>query len=63
MVEVNGKKFYEVSDLQEMFHIRNPRTIYAWVKQGKIKGRKLAKKWLFEETEILRLLEGKKRRS
>lgn len=34
------------------------RTMYQWLRQGKIKGQKLGNMWRISEAELKRLLEG-----
>jgi len=56
MVTIGNKKFYEVEEVQKMFNIKNPRTIYHWIKEGRIKAQKITKRWYIPEEEVKKLL-------
>lgn len=45
----------EVQDIANMYHVTR-RTVYDWIKDGKIKGKKAGRKWLFERSDVLDLL-------
>ena len=56
MVTIGNKKFYEVEEVRKMFNIKNPRTIYHWIKEGRIKAQKITKRWYIPEEEVKKLL-------
>lgn len=45
----------EVQDIANMYHVTR-RTVYDWIKDGKIKGKKAGRKWLFERSDVMDLL-------
>ena len=59
MVTIDGKNFYEVYEVQKMFKIKDPRTIYRWIKNSKLRAKKVGKKWYIAEEAIKELIEEK----
>lgn len=53
---IESKKLYAVEDLVELLHLKNRRTIYRWIKEGKINAVKVSKRWYVTENELQRLL-------
>lgn len=51
------KKYYTVKDMTEPFSLSR-RTIYNYLKSGKLKGIKQGKSWYFTESEYKRFTEG-----
>ena len=47
----------EVKDVCELYHV-DRKTVYRWIKAGKLKGKKAGRKWLFSHEAVLDILEG-----
>lgn len=45
----------EVNDVCDLYHIER-RTVYRWIKSGKLKGKKAGRKWLFTREDVEALL-------
>ena len=45
----------EVKDVCELYHV-DKKTVYRWIKTGKLEGRKAGKKWLFRIEAVEALL-------
>lgn len=45
----------EIKELCELFHVER-RTLYRWIKEGKLHGVKFGRKWLFDRAEVEALL-------
>lgn len=45
----------ETSDIAELCHVTR-RTVYQWIKDNKIKGKRAGRKWLFERSDVMNLL-------
>ena len=56
MVNILNQKFYYVEDLVEILKVSDF-TIREYIKAGKLKGRKIAKRWLVSEKELEDFLE------
>lgn len=48
-------EFLEVLDVATMCHVER-KTVYRWIKSGKLKGKKAGRKWLFTREEVEALL-------
>jgi len=49
-------KVYMIEDLMEVLHVKNPRTIYRWIKEDKLKAVKISRRWYILADEVQRLL-------
>lgn len=47
----------EVKDVCELYHVEK-KTVYRWIKAGKLQGKKAGQKWLFTHEAVLGVLEG-----
>ena len=47
----------EVADVMELYHVER-KTVYRWIKAGRLKGRKAGRKWLFPPEAVADVLEG-----
>ena len=47
----------EVADVCELYHVTR-KTVYRWIKAGRLEGRRAGRKWLFEREAVTALLEG-----
>lgn len=47
----------EVADVMAMYHVER-KTVYRWIKSGRLKGRKAGRKWLFTPEAVADVLEG-----
>ena len=56
MVNILKQKFYYVEDLVKILKVSDF-TIREYLKAGKLKGRKIAKRWLVSEEEFKNFLE------
>lgn len=45
----------EVMEVSEMYHVKRL-TVYRWIKEGKLKGKKAGRKWLFKREDVEALL-------
>lgn len=45
------KHLYTVEELSAMLHV-TPRTIYAWIADGKLAGSRVGRRWLFTEKQV-----------
>ena len=45
----------EVWDVCNLYHVQR-RTVYRWIEDGKLKGRKAGRKWFFTPEEVNALL-------
>ena len=50
-IQVGDMKLYEVEELAEMLNVGEP-TIRRYLRQGKLKGKKLAKRWYVSEDNL-----------
>ena len=46
----------EVNDVCDLYHIER-KTVYRWIKSGKLKGKKAGRKWLFTREAVDAVLE------
>lgn len=53
-----GLVVYRVEDLMEMLKVTR-RTIYNYIDNGDLEGRKIAGKWIFTEEQVRDFIEGK----
>jgi excisionase family DNA binding protein len=51
-------KYYTVNEVMEILKVTRL-TVYNYVKDGRLKGNKVANKWLFTEEQIKDCIEGK----
>lgn len=51
-------KVYKVEDIMELLGVTR-RTIYNYISNGKLKGNKVAGKWIFTEEQVKAFIEGK----
>lgn len=49
------EKLYDTSEVAGYFKV-HPKTVQKWIKNGKLKGRKVARKWLFTGAQIQEVL-------
>jgi excisionase family DNA binding protein len=49
--EIEGIKFYTIPEAAEALHV-TPQTIRAWIKQGKLKGRRVGRPILITEKNL-----------
>lgn len=47
----------EVKDVCDLYHV-DKKTVYRWIKAGKLPGKKAGQKWLFTRDAVLGVLEG-----
>lgn len=52
-------KYYTPAEIAEMFHVTR-RTVYSWMKEGKLKAFKVGKGWMISQEELNRITEGPK---
>jgi len=45
----------EVKDVCELYHV-DKKTVYRWIKSGKLTGKKAGQKWLFSHEAVLGVL-------
>ena len=45
----------EVKDVCELYHV-DRKTVYRWIKAGKLTGKKAGQKWLFSRESVLGVL-------
>lgn len=57
MIAVIDTKLYSVEDLVDMLNLSD-RTVRAYLREGKIKARKIGLKWMVTEKNLKRFLEG-----
>ena len=50
-IQVGDMKLYEVEELAEMLNVGEP-TIRRYLREGKLKGKKLAKRWYVSEEAL-----------
>jgi len=55
--EYKGIKVYTVQELVKLFQL-NPQSVRKYLKQGKLKGRKVGTKWLVTEEAVIKFLNG-----
>ena len=53
------EKYYTPEEVAELLKVSRE-TVYNWLRAGKLKGAKVFNFWRISETELKRLLEGKK---
>jgi predicted site-specific integrase-resolvase len=51
-------KFYTLEDLMVMFKVTK-RTLYNYIKDGKLKANKVANKWIVTEEQLKDFIDGK----
>lgn len=51
-------KVYTVDDIMELLQVTRI-TIYNYIKSGKLKGNKIAGKWIFTDEQVRNFIEGK----
>ena len=49
-------KVYTIEDLMELLRVKNPRTIYRWIAEDKLKAVKISRRWYIPADEVQRLL-------
>ena len=47
----------EVADVCDLYHVER-KTVYRWLKAGKLEGRKAGRKWMFTREAVAAVLEG-----
>ncbi len=52
-IKISDMELYDVDELAELLHIQE-RTVRKLLAEGKLKGRKLARKWYVTEEELQR---------
>ena len=57
MIKVGQLQLYDVKELAEMTKI-NPQTIRRFLKEGQIKGKKIAGKWYVSEGSLIKYFEN-----
>lgn len=50
------REMLDVKQMCEMLHVER-RTVYRWLKSGKVKGVRVGRKWLFDPVEVTAALE------
>jgi excisionase family DNA binding protein len=50
-------RFLTVQEVAALAHVTT-RTVYEWLKQGKLAGKKIGKRWLFSEADLLAALQA-----
>lgn len=45
----------EVKDVCELYHVEK-KTVYRWIKAGRLQGKKAGRKWLFSREAVLAVL-------
>jgi excisionase family DNA binding protein len=61
-MDIDYKKILTVEQAAERLQV-TPRTVYEWLRSGKIPGRKLGKVWRMSEEAILEFLGGTPRQA
>lgn len=57
MVKANETpEFLEVWDVANMCHVER-KTVYRWIKEGKLEGKRIGRKWLFTREAVLNVLD------
>jgi len=56
MVEIAGNKYYKTDELAKMLEVHRD-TVRRWIREGKIKTKRIGKAYLIPERELLRLIE------
>ena len=49
------REMLDVKQMCELLHVER-RTVYRWLKSGKVKGVRVGRKWLFDREQVERLL-------
>ena len=58
MINFEGKKYYDVDDVKEIFGVHRG-TVLLWLRQGKIKGKKIFKsRYIIPEEEVKKIFDG-----
>lgn len=47
----------EVADVCDLYHV-DRKTVYRWIKAGKLEGKKAGRRWLFTQEAVDAVLEG-----
>jgi len=55
-LKILGKRYYTISDVAKMLGL-SYRTIWEWIKKGKLPAKRLGKKYLISHDSLTRLLE------
>ena len=50
-----GNDLLEVKDVCALYHV-DKKTVYRWIKAGKLPGKKAGQKWLFSHEAVLAVL-------
>ena len=50
-------KYYELTDIMDMLHLTR-RTLYNYIKEGKLKAFKVGREWRVTETDVIAFLKG-----
>lgn len=58
MLQISGMTLYDVQDLAERLGL-NAETIHTLIQRGKLKGKKLGKKWYVNEFDLTAYSEAK----
>jgi excisionase family DNA binding protein len=55
--EIGNIRVFTIEDLSEGLSV-NPRVVREWLKEGKIVGKKVGRRWLVTEDSLKKFLEG-----
>lgn len=50
-------KLYSLADVAEHFKV-HPKTVQTWIRQGKLKGSKVGRRWYFTSEQVEAVLKG-----
>jgi excisionase family DNA binding protein len=56
MVEIAGTKYYKTDEIAKMLEVHVD-TVRRWIREGKLKTKKIGRAYLIPEKELLKLIE------
>lgn len=57
MVEIAGKKYYKTVEIAKMLEVHVD-TVRRWIREGKLKTKKIGRAYLVSENEILKFIDN-----